>query len=264
MYLNETPPSSARTGATFVTHFHPGVNHAHAPTGRWPDVQRDAGSRCQTLRDRVLKDPRQAPAAAEGLAVECACSKFAPRNVARIIRNTLMSALPLAQKHLDHYIEGSGSTFHEDLENVIRRDRKVRAQLASHVRKQSSGHFKVTQSDFDVKDFQFAFGAIDRMDFEVNRAAGLVHVWFQDRYEWHPVGFGYSKFSDDSRRPTNCVHAAMVELKSSGAKDYWMVGDAVLPLRLVLGTTAAPVTLLKDNESDYDRRVSIQPTRPTL
>jgi len=238
MYLHEASSSTKRTGTTFVTHFHPGVNHAHAATGNWADVQRDAGSRCTTLRDRALKDPRHAPAVAEALAVECACSRFSPRNVARIVRNTLMQLLPLAQKHLDHYIDGSGSVFHEDLEDVIRRDRKVRAKLASHVRAHTSGHFKVNQSDFAVKDFQFAFGAIDRLDFEANRTAGLVHVWFQDRYEWHPVGFGYHKFPDDARRSSNCVHAAMVELKSSGAKDYWMMGDAVVPLSLVLSTAA--------------------------
>jgi len=45
----------------------------------------------------------------------------------------------------------------------------VRAKLASHVRAHTSGHFKVNQSDFAVKDFQFAFGAIDRLDFEANR-----------------------------------------------------------------------------------------------
>ncbi len=238
MYLSEAPQPRVRTGTTFVTHLHPGVNHAHAPTGRWADVQRDAGSRCRALRDRVLKDPRNAVSAAEALAVECSCSQFSPREVAGIVRNTLMRLLPLAQRHLDHYIAGSGSTFHEDLEDVIRRDRKVRAKLAGHVRTSAVGHFKVNQSDFDVKDFQFAFGAIDRLDFEVNRAAGLVHIWFQDRYEWHPVGFGYHKFPDDARRSSNCVHAAMVELKSSGAKDFWMVGDTVIPLSLLHGGTA--------------------------
>jgi hypothetical protein len=264
MYLHEVPRVAARAGTTFVTRFHPGVNHAHAPTGRWVDVQSDAASRCQGLRDRAFKDPRHAPAIAEALAVECACSKLSPRNVARVVRNTLMRLLPLAQLHLDHYIDGHGATFNENLEDVIRRDRKVRAKLASHVRANSKGHFKVNQSDFDVKDFQFAFGAIDRLDFEVNRAAGLVHVWFQDRYEWHPVGFGYNKFPDDSRRSTNCVHAAMVELKNSGARDYWMQGDALIPLSVVLAPAASPAPKVRNFESEYEHRVTLQPTRRPL
>jgi hypothetical protein len=150
-----------------------------------------------------------------------------------------MLGLPLAQQHLDHYLDGSGSTFVEDLEDVLRRDPKVRAKLAAAIRRSRAGHIRVEQSDYDVKDFQFAFGAIDRLDFEVDRAAGLVHVWFQDRYEWHPVGFGYTHFPGDIRRDTNCVHAALVELKSEGAKDYWMIGDAVVPMSLVAGTAVS-------------------------
>src|SRR5205814_4572960 len=98
--LHEAPAAHASTGTTFVTRFHPGVNHAHTPTGRWVDVQSDASSRCKALRARALQDPRHAPAIAEALAVECACSNVSPRNVARIVRNMLMRVLPLAQKHL--------------------------------------------------------------------------------------------------------------------------------------------------------------------
>jgi hypothetical protein len=59
-----------------------------------------------------------------------------------------------------------------------------------------------------------------------------------DRYEWHPVGFGYRRLSDDARRDTNCVHAAAVELKSAGAADYWMIGDVVLPLTSIMPAPA--------------------------
>jgi hypothetical protein len=38
----------------------------------------------------------------------------------------------------------------------------------------------------------------------------------------------------DAVRPTNCVHAALVELKSGGgAKDYWMKGEATVPLSVI-------------------------------
>ena len=33
-------------------------------------------------------------------------------------------------------------------------------------------------------------------------------------------------------RDTNCVHAALVELKSQGAADFWMIGEATFPLTL--------------------------------
>jgi hypothetical protein len=111
------------------------------------------------------------------------------------------------------------------------------------------------------------------LDYEVNRAAGTVHVWFQDRYEWHPVGFGYKRFPDDVRRGTNCVHAAMVEMKASGAKDYWMVGDAVVPLRLVMGTPApprpgparrSPRERPEREGLEYEVLTHVQPSRPAL
>jgi hypothetical protein len=151
-----------------------------------------------------------------------------------------MAPLPLARKHFDHYVGGSGADLKVNLADIIRRDGKFRGKLARNVRAHSAGHFKVNQSDYGVKDFQFAIGAIDRMDYELDRPRKIVHVWFKDRYEWHPVGFGYKLLPGDVRRPSNCVHAAMVELKRSGAKDYWMVGDARIPLSAVLGRRPTP------------------------
>ena len=84
-------------------------------------------------------------------------------------------------------------------------------------------------------DFKFAFGSIDQVDYEVDPFDDSLHVWFKDRYEWHPVypGLYLPRHSDDFARFTNNVHAAMVELKTSGAADYWMVGEATVPLSVV-------------------------------
>jgi hypothetical protein len=245
MYFHETPPTSAPPipAGPRPTVFHPGVNHAHAPTGRWTDVQKSSGKQCSILRSRALRSPTKLPGIAEAIAVECACANLSPSNVARVVRNTIMRLLPLGRKHFDHYVGGSGADLRVNLADILRRDRKFRAKLARNIRAHNVGHFKVNQSDYGVKDFQFAIGAIDRLDFEVDRRAGVVHVWFKDRYEWHPVGFGYKLLPGDGRRPSNCVHAAMVELKRSGAKDYWMIGDTTIPLSAVLGrgpVTSAP------------------------
>jgi outer membrane protein OmpA-like peptidoglycan-associated protein len=230
---------AVRTGTTFVTRFHPGAAHDHKPTGHWTDVQADAEKRCKQATEEVRRDPARAQVLAETLGVECACAVLSPAPVAKLARSTVMAGLILAQQHLDHYLNGSGSNIVEDLADVLRRDAGVRKKLAAAIRGSATGHIRIEQSDYQVKDFQFAFGAIDRVDFEVDRSAGLVHVWFQDRYEWHPVGFGYTHLPGDVRRDTNCVHAAMVELKSSGAKDYWMIGDAVVSLTLITGAPAS-------------------------
>lgn len=189
-----------------------------------------------------MANPLGARSIAQQMAVQCACANLAPSSVASVVQNTIMRPLPLARRHLNHYLHGRGADLPVDLAGVIRRDRGVREKLATHIRAAGRGHFKVNQSDYAVTDFQFAFGAIDRLDYEVNRTAGTVHLWCKDRYEWHPVGPGYRRFPDDGVRPSNCVHAAMVELKSSGAADYWMVGDAVLPLSSVVSGPAGTRT----------------------
>ena len=82
---------------------------------------------------------------------------------------------------------------------------------------------------------RFAFGAIDRLDIEVDFDAQTVHSWFQDFYEWPPFYPGlYTAFPDDAARETNCLHAALVELKDSGAADFWMKGEATVPLSVIV------------------------------
>ncbi len=218
------------------TVFTPGVMHDHKPTGKWKEVQE--ASSC-------LRGP-----------IECACANMSPAQVIGVARDVQMSRTSLARRHLNHYLAGGGTDLQVNLEDVIRRDVGVRARLAG-VNGSNRGWVRIEQHHYDVEDFQYALGAIDRLDFEVDRAAGLVHVWFKDRYEFHPVGLGYTFFPGDVRRETNCVHAAAVELKSTGASDYWMVGDAIVPLGLFggpftysLGTSerhekAAEVGLLK-------------------
>jgi hypothetical protein len=141
--------------------------------------------------------------------------------------------MPLAQAHLDHFISGGGADYIENVSDFIRRDTGVRSRIERGLRRTRRGHFKVHQSTYSVEDFQFAFGALDRLDYEYDRSAGVVHVWFADRYEFHPVYRGiYTRRRGDSPRVTNCVHAAAVELKASGAADFWMYGYDALPASL--------------------------------
>lgn len=195
------------------TVYHPGTMHNHMPTYRWADVQN--ASSC--IRGTV----------------ECVCRHAQPLGV--LMMAYLHKLENLARRHLIHYVRGGGADLPVNLEDVIRRDVGVRAPLAAAMRSSNRGWVTIQQSHYDVQDFQYAFGAIDRLDFEVDSAAGLVHLWFKDRYEYHPVGFGYTLLPGDILRETNCVHAAAVELKDSGAADYWMVGDAIVPLHLFRG-----------------------------
>lgn len=197
------------------TVFTPGISHDHLPTGKWADVQKDASA---------------------GTLMGFACSFFSPAKVMELARDHELSSLPLAQKHLDHFLKGGGVDLAVNLEDVLKRDVGVQAVIAGEMKTSPlRGTVRIEQVNYDVKDFQYAFGVIDIMQYEVDSSAGLVHVWFKDRYEFHPVGYGYTLMPGDIKRETNCVHAAAVELKATTAADYWMVGDAVVPLSLFAG-----------------------------
>jgi hypothetical protein len=210
---SSVPPISA-------TIFHPGVNHNHRPSGRWSDVQANPNS---------------------GFLENLACAHFSPTTVVEIAIFQKFSDKHLALQHLFWYLKAGGADFMEDmnLDRMLKADKGVQALLAGAIPSSApaSGRFigdvKVEQLNYQNQDFRFAFGAIDRLDFEVDFMAGTVHIWFQDRYEWHPVYTGlYTAFPDDAARETNCIHAALVELKSSGAEDFWMKGEATVPLSL--------------------------------
>jgi hypothetical protein len=203
-----------------------GVNHAHAPSGRYADVQ---------------ANPNNA-SGLEGFVLEQACPLTDELGLVNLAKKAKFTSLPIALKHLDHYLKfGKGADFVEDsnIRDWLRRDVGIRKRLKREIfpagrRKRGEGHFEFLQGEYEVEDFQFAFGAIDRVDFEVDFGRDAVRVWFQDRYEWHPVYPFYTLLAGDAPpRETNCLHAALVELKSSGAADYWMKGEGEVELSLI-------------------------------
>ncbi|MCT9929904.1 hypothetical protein N5079_06685 [Planotetraspora sp. A-T 1434] len=215
--------TSTASAAKASTVFHPGVNHNHQPSGRWADVQDDPKSTYLVGKYCAIRDPH---------------------DVMEKARSRELDDKPLAEDHLMWYLNGGGKDFVEDanLEEMLRTDSGVQAKISAYIPKgQTTGtivrHMRLGQDDYAIQEFQYSFGAIDQLDVEVNFDAGTLHAWFQDRYEWHPVYPFYSRFEDDRERDTNCVHAAMVELKSQGARDYWMKGEATIPLK-ALRTTA--------------------------
>jgi hypothetical protein len=216
-----------------ATIFHPGVSHGHGPSGRWTDVQANPNS---------------------SLSLNLLCPRLSPRELVLAAKAAEFLNKPIALKHLDWYlIDGKGKEFNEDanIKLMLETDSGVQAAIAALVpRGRTSGTFtgfmKIEQADYQNQDLRFAFGAVDRLDFEVDFAAGTLHGWFQDFYEWHPFYPGlYTAFPDDGARETNCLHAALVELKSTGAADFWMKGEATVPLSVLgLGAPSSSGTWL--------------------
>jgi hypothetical protein len=207
--------------------FHPGVNHAHSPSGKWSVVQAHPNSSFE---------------------LNMLCPRLTPRELVGAAMLVKFRDKPIALDHLMWYsITGLGRDYDENanLSAMLTTDTGVQAAIRAILPSgRTSGtvttYLKIEQSDYDSQDLRFAFGAIDRLDLEANFTAGTLHAWFKDRYEWHPYYAGlYTAFPDDGARDTNCVHAALVELKSSGAADFWMVGEATAPLSAVMRPAGA-------------------------
>lgn len=210
-----------------VTVYNPGVNHNHQPTRRWADIQARPNS---------------------DLKLNALCPTVSPQGLVDWAIRVEFGDKPIALKHLRHYLTmGHGMDFDENanIEAMLRRDTNVqaliRARLPAVLPATGSliGNFELRQEDYLDQDFRYAFGGIDRVDFEVDYDVGTLHVWFQDRYEWHPYYPGiYTPLPGDLQRETNCLHAALVELKTTGAADFWMKGEATVSLSVLPG--AAP------------------------
>jgi hypothetical protein len=203
-----------------VPRFVEGVNHGHQPAGRWKEVQANPNN----------------GSGATGSILAALCPRNTPVGLVDWAKRVAFGSKPIALQHLDWYLaNGKGADFVEDnnISDWLRRDSGIRNRLKSEIlpRRVRRGHFEFTQDKFTVEDFQFAFGSIDRVDFQVDFGRDIVQVWFEDRYEWHPVYPFYNLMDGDAPpRPTNCLHAALVELKNSGAADFWMKGEAEVKL----------------------------------
>jgi hypothetical protein len=166
------------------TEFHFFKPHNHMPSGRWSKVQ---------------ADPNNAPTMT-GTRLAQMCQGKTPKQFVDAVIASEFGDKPIALAHLKWYLSnGQGRDFVEDdnIRACLERDAGVRHVLAAEIRNRietrhhSSGrwahHIELSQSSYSIQDFQYSFGAIDRLDFEVDFDDGTVHVWFQDRYEWHPV-----------------------------------------------------------------------------
>ncbi|HEU5138019.1 MAG TPA: peptidoglycan-binding domain-containing protein [Steroidobacteraceae bacterium] len=212
-----------------------GVNHAHKPSGRYADVQANPNS---------------------SFLLSLACKIHSAEGLVELAKSSEFKDKPIALKHLNFYQkDGKGADFIEDanIKDWLTRDSGIKKRLKREIfpglgrKPKAEGHFTFEQDEYadDAagQDFRFAFGGIDRVDFEVDFSQDTVRVFFQDRYEWHPVYPFYSFIgpsaqfpeSGDEVRDTNCLHAALVELKASGAADFWMKGQAEVALSQIVG-----------------------------
>lgn len=217
--------------------FSPGTMHDHLPTGNWAEVQSHPNS--------------SAP-------LNVLCVANTPIAVIAVTIKAEFGDKPKGKDHLAHYLARLGATYNEDINlwSLLYHDDHIRWKVAQKLPASPPAsqwfatHLRIEQDDYqdDVisRDLLYSFGAIDRLDVLVDYKNLDLYAWFQDRYEWHPCNAMYKPTPTDECRPTNCLHAALVEMKPGGAQrgfaaaDFWMKGQANLNLLLFTGLKGQP------------------------
>jgi hypothetical protein len=215
------------------------------PTAPWAVLQRGYQARCSAAAGTVtgqigsavddilnLRMPRAPHLPDARSTVDCACAHGSPRQAALAALPVLVAAGSLARELYLHFLGGSGTEMPIDVAGMIARlpsvREKIRASIAHGGR---SGTTRLNQSDYHDREYQFAYGAIDCVQWQAlppaNRSwrtdpATQIRLSMLDYYEFHPGRHGVSQ----------CAHAACVESVARGeARNFWTRGEAVVTWR---------------------------------
>lgn len=211
------------------------------PSKPWDELQKEYQASCASTFSKGWDDllGGKAPTSAADAkgAIDCACAVGPPSLAAEAAKARLAVAGPLALALYQHFLNGSGTDWQIDVEDMLRRDAGVRHKIHAAMSSGAlTGTTRVEQSDYKVDDFLFAYGGIDCVQWIVTlppkaKRDGTtpVKIAMLDYYEFHPGRPGVSQ----------CAHAACVELVARGqAKNFWTRGAATVTLGSL--KTAAP------------------------
>jgi Domain of unknown function (DUF4157) len=215
------------------------------PTKPWQDLQRGYQARCGSAVSDVghqlgqiwddvknLRTPHSPHMPDIRSSVDCACATMPPRQAALAALPVVTAAGPLAAKLYLHFLGASGAPMTIDVADMIGRSATVRAKIRQSMgRGGMTGTTHLEQEDYGDRELQFAYGAIDCVQWQAlppakqswrSDPATQIKVSMLDYYEFHPGRLGMSQ----------CSHAACVEEVASGeAKNFWTSGDAVVDWR---------------------------------
>jgi hypothetical protein len=172
-------------------------------------------------------------------------NKASPETVANAAKAAL-GFKPMASWHYDYYLNGFGADVNEDenLRDWIEGDSHAREVITNRIRQNRRGNespvsvvFTFDQKFFGTfgDDARNSFGTIDNLEVRADFLLGIVQVWFEDTYEWHPPYSQYTlprRCSDPAKRDTNFLHAACVQMKKRRAKDFQMKGRWTFLMKL--------------------------------
>ncbi|GAA1619589.1 hypothetical protein GCM10009764_48770 [Nocardia ninae] len=201
------------------------------PEAPWSEMQKRFRKRCSLTTHRL--DPKSA--------IDCACAFGDPRDVAIFSMARVVAAGPLAARLFAHFLGASGTEVTIDVADMIKRSAGVREKIRkSMARGGSTGVTRIEQSEYRDSELQFAYGAIDCVQWRVlppvakdwrKKQGTRIEISMLDYYEFHPARPGVSQ----------CAHAACVELVARGqAKNFWTSGSAVVTLADLGARAPAP------------------------
>ncbi|KIA65157.1 hypothetical protein [Nocardia vulneris] len=201
------------------------------PEAPWSVLQQRFRKRCSLTSHRL--DAKAA--------IDCACAFGDPRDVAIFSMARVIAAGPLAARLFAHFLGASGTEVTIDVADMIKRSAGVRDKIRKSIARGGDiGVTRIEQSEYRNSDLQFAYGAIDCVQWRVlppaskdwrKKPATRIEISMLDYYEFHPARPGVSQ----------CAHAACVELVARGqAKNFWTSGSTVVTLADLGVRTATP------------------------
>jgi hypothetical protein len=172
--------------------------------------------------------------------------------VSTMARVSLLGPLggePTAIAHFDHYLSGKGGTVNDDkvLKDWVEGSRHTRGIIAKRIKEHRRPgdvtvefNFEYNATMYDDDNVKDTFGTIDTLNVFADFIKGIVELWFEDAYEWHPT---YSQYTRPFKCPntnatglvqrdTTFLHAAMVQMKKRGARDFKMRANAAFAMKI--------------------------------
>jgi hypothetical protein len=188
-----------------------------------------------TRAERSLEDilhgrmPRAPHLPDEKSSVDYACAYGSARQAALAATPVLAASGLLALRLYRHFLNGSGTPMTIDVADMIKRSAGVRKKICNSIGKKGmTGTTRLEQHDYGDRELQFAYGAIDCVQWTAVPPAkhswrsdpkAQIRIDILDYYEFHPGRQGVSQ----------CAHAACVQCVADGnAKNFWTSGVATV------------------------------------
>jgi hypothetical protein len=165
-----------------------------------------------------------------GVVTNPVCGCFPPSWMVEIARWWLRDE-PDALAHLEHYLEGSGTPYVEDVQRIFAEDPHFKETMEVLIADKGPTHDELLDvyPSYSTGNWKNSFGGIDRIEYEIlpenfSSADGTVpvRVTIEDDYDWHP----------DEHRAGPCLHTGMEIMKGQGAKSYRQIGTAIVRLKV--------------------------------